>query len=87
MFHLATTEHRCRDSQPNIRLILILGNYTGNPVEEGEEELQDMVVLRTQQESPQRQLTWAHMGSQKHNQQPGSQHETDLGPLHMCTFV
>lgn len=37
-----------------------------------------------QQDNPQNQLTWAHRGSQGLNQQPGSLHGIDIGPLHMC---
>ena len=36
---------------------------------------------------PQNQLTWAHRDPQSLNQQPGSLHETDLHPLHICYSV
>jgi len=43
-----------------------------NLAEEREEELWKTEGSSTSQEKPQNQLTWVHMGSQRHNCQPWS---------------
>lgn len=57
---------------PNIRWTL------GNPVEDGEEELQEPEGPKTPQENPQNYVTWAHQGSQRLNYQ--------IAPMGLCLF-
>jgi hypothetical protein len=42
------------------------------------------VVKDTIKKNLQNQLTWAHRSTQRLHHQPGSLHQTDLGPLHTC---
>lgn len=69
---------RFRASNPNIRQIL------GDFKEEEQRRLQEPYGSRAPQEIPQSQLNLAHWGSQKLNQQSGSLHGSELGPLHIC---
>ena len=53
-------------------------------MEEGEEGWEKPEESRTLQEKLQNQLIWAHMGSQRLEDQSKSMHGTDPGPLKIC---